>query len=147
MPAGSDVSSARSDAQSQGDAIFDRSRDSSLYYCLFLEKGEPHAERYFFLDEPIVVIWYEAPDDPAVRVVREVFRFEEIEGQIARLRFYGFCPEAMGEIVDMLNLPLATFGYGVWSPEFLRIRKEEEFLRWRAEQHPHWDEQAKAIQS
>lgn len=113
-------------------------RDSSLYYCLFLEKGEPRAERRAFLGEPIVVIWYADLDDPAKRTVREVFRFEEVEGQIARLSFYGFCPETQSEVVNTLGLPFTGLGYGVWSPEFTRLRKDDEFLRWRSREHPEW---------
>lgn len=115
-------------------------RDSSLYYCLFLEKGDPRAERRTFLGEPIIVIWYGDLDDPAKRAVREVFRFEEIDGQIARLCFYGFCPETEAEIADALALPFAPLGYGVWSPEFLSLRKEEEFQQWRTSEHPEWVE-------
>jgi RNA polymerase sigma-70 factor (ECF subfamily) len=117
--------------------------ESSLYYSLFLEKGEPRAERRTFLGEPIVVVWYSALDNPEASVVREAMRFEEVEGRVARLRFYCFCPETMAEIAGALGTPLKTLGYGVWAPEFLSLRKEEEFLKWRAEQHPHWDEQAK----
>jgi len=113
-------------------------RDGSLYYSLFLEKGEPRAERHEFLGEPIVLIWYSLLDDPTSYVVRDALRFEEIEGQIARLRYYVFCPETMAEIAATLGLPLATNGYGNWAPEFLELRKEEEFQQWRASQHPEW---------
>lgn len=113
-------------------------RDSSLYYCLFLEKGDPHAERHAFLGEPIVVIWYSDLEDAVKRAAREVFRFEEVEGQIARLCFFGFCPETETEILNTLGLPFASLGYGVWAPEFNSLRKEEEFQKWRASEHPEW---------
>ncbi|MFY9570559.1 MAG: sigma factor-like helix-turn-helix DNA-binding protein, partial [Blastocatellia bacterium] len=115
-------------------------RDSSLYYCLFLEKGEPRAERQTFEGEPIVIIWYADLDDPTRRAVREVFRFEEIDGHIARLCFYGFCPETEIEILTALGVPFAPLGYGVWALEFLRLRKEKEFQEWRASEHPEWVE-------
>lgn len=108
-------------------------RESSLYYSLFLEKGEPQAERRTFFDEPVVVIWY-ALDDPSAPIVRDVLRFEELEGQIVRLRFFAFCPETLTEVVGTLGLPLATNGYGVWAPEFLEMQKQEEFQRWVARQ-------------
>src|SRR4029434_10191530 len=79
--------------------------DVSLYYSLFLEHGEPWAERRTFLGEPIVVIWY-ALDDPNASVVRNVLRFEEREGQIARLRSFLLCPETLTEIVGTLGLPV-----------------------------------------
>jgi RNA polymerase sigma-70 factor (ECF subfamily) len=113
-------------------------RDSSLYYCLFLEKGKPRAEGRTFLGEPIVVVWYEDLEDSSKRAVREVFRFEALEGQISRLCFYGFCPEAETEILNTLGLPFAGLGYGIWSPEFTGLRKEEEFRKWRASEHPEW---------
>lgn len=107
-------------------------RDSSLYYSLFLEKGEPRAERCLFLGEPIVVIWY-ALHDPSAPAVRDVLRFEELEGQISRLRFFAFCPETLTEIVRDLGMPLATNGYGVWTAEFLEMQKQEEFQQWMAQ--------------
>jgi hypothetical protein len=27
---------------------------------------------------------------------------------------------------------------GVWATEFISLRKEEEFLKWRALEHPEW---------
>jgi RNA polymerase sigma-70 factor (ECF subfamily) len=107
-------------------------RDSSLYYSLFLERGEPRAERHTFFGEPLVVIWY-ALHDPNTPIVRDVLRFEELEGQIARLRFFAFCPETLTEVVVALGLPLATNGYGVWTPEFLEMQKQEEFQQWMAQ--------------
>lgn len=107
-------------------------RDSSLYYSLFFEKGEPQAERRTFLGEPVVVIWY-ALNASSASIVRDVLRFEEQEGQIARLRFFAFCPETLAEIVGGLELPLATNGYGVWAPEFLEMQKQEEFQQWMAQ--------------
>jgi len=80
-----------------------------------------------------VVIWYAVLDDPETCVVRDVLRFEEIEGQIARLRFFAFCPETLAEVVGALGLPLATNGYGVWAPEFLEMQKQEEFQQWMAQ--------------
>jgi RNA polymerase sigma-70 factor (ECF subfamily) len=106
-------------------------RDVSLYYSLFLEHGSPRAERRTFLDEPIVVIWY-ALDDPNAPVVRNVLRFEELEGQIARLRSFLLCPDTLTEIVATLGLPVKANGYGPWAPEFLELRKQREFEHWKA---------------
>ena len=118
--------------------------ESSLYYSLFLEKGEPRAERRTVADEALVVFWYSDIEVPTKEdAVREVLRLEEMNGQVARLRYYTFCPETLAEICADQRLPMAGIGYGVWSPEFLSLRKEEEFLKWREQNHPHWDEQAK----
>lgn len=103
-------------------------RDSSLYYGLFLEKGEPRAEVRRYEGEPIVVIWYAL--DPARPLVRDIMRFEELEGQISRLRFFCFCQETMKEIVAALGLPFGPMGYGVWASEFLEVQKQEEFRAW-----------------
>jgi RNA polymerase sigma-70 factor (ECF subfamily) len=107
-------------------------RDSWLYYSLFLEKGGPQAERRVFLGEPIVVIWY-ALDAPNAPVVRKVLRFEELEGQITRLRSFAFCPETLTDIVGTLGLPGKTNGYGLWAPEFLEMQKRVEFEQWVAQ--------------
>jgi RNA polymerase sigma-70 factor, ECF subfamily len=107
-------------------------RDVSLYYSLFLEHGEPRAEWRTFRGEPIVVIWY-ALDDPNASVVRNVLRFEEREGQIARLRSFLLCPETLTEIVGTLGLPVKANGYGPWAPEFLELRKQAEFEHWKAQ--------------
>ncbi|HKA21091.1 MAG TPA: sigma-70 family RNA polymerase sigma factor [Blastocatellia bacterium] len=115
-------------------------RNSSLYYSLFLEKGNARAERRTFENEPIVVIWYEHLDIPNKQSVREVFRFEEIDGQISRLSFFCFCPETEAEILTAIDLPFSALGYGIWADEFTSLRKEEEFLKWRASEHPEWDE-------
>lgn len=117
--------------------------ESSLYYSLFLEKGDPRAERHTIAGEELVLFWYADLDDPEKTAVREVLRLEESEGQIARLRYYTFCPETVAEIAAALSLPMTGLGYGVWSPEFVGLRKEEEFLKWREQSHPHWDEQAR----
>jgi len=109
-------------------------RDSSLYYSLFLEKGEPRAERRDFHAEPVVVIWYAL--EPGTPIVRDVMRFEEIEGQISRLRFYAFCPETMAEVVAALGLPFKPNGYGVWSPDFLELQDTPAFERWMKEGTP-----------
>jgi len=107
-------------------------RDAPLHYSLFLEHGEPRAERRTFRGEPVVVIWY-ALDDATTPVVRNVLRFEEREGQIARLRSFLLCPETLTEIVGTLGLPVQTNGYGPWAPEFLALRKQAEFERWKAQ--------------
>lgn len=118
----------------------DAIRDSSLYYCLFLEKGEPKAERRIFLDESLVVLWYDNLENPSERFVREVFRFEELEGQIGKVSYYGFCPETEHEVLKAMGLPFSQLGYGVWSSEFTALRREDEFLKWQAAEHPEWVE-------
>ncbi len=105
-------------------------RDSSLYYSLLLEKGDARAERRDLFGEPIAVIWYAL--DPSQPIVRDVLRFEELEGEISRLRFHAFCPETMLEVTSQLALPFKANGYGVWSPDFLELQDKEGFARWIA---------------
>ena len=76
-----------------------------------LAKDEPVAERRVFQDEPIVVLWYAPRAGEPARVVRDVLRFEALEGGIARLRYYYFCPETLAEVTGVLGVPLATNGY------------------------------------
>jgi len=106
-------------------------RDSALYYSLFLEKGEPQAERRAFLGESVVVIWYAF--DANTPVMRDVLRFEEVDGQIAQLRFFLFCPETLTEIAGTLRLPVQTNGYGPCAPEFLAMQKRAEYEQWVAQ--------------
>ncbi len=103
-------------------------RESSLYYSLYLEKGEPRAEQRSYLDESIVLIWYAL--DPSRPIVRDVLRFEEVEGRISRMRFFAFCPETMTEVAAALRTVMKPNGYGAWAPEFLELQKREEFERW-----------------
>jgi RNA polymerase sigma-70 factor (ECF subfamily) len=107
-------------------------RDSVLYYSLFLEQGGPRAERRVFCGESVVALWY-ALDDPNAPIVRDVLRCEELEGQIAQLRFFALCPETLIEVVGALGLPVKTNGYGVWAPEFLERQKRAEFEHWVAQ--------------
>jgi len=43
-------------------------------------------------------------------------------------------------LLSEIGLPFAGLGYGIWSREFTDLRKEEEFLKWRAMEHPEWDD-------
>jgi RNA polymerase sigma-70 factor (ECF subfamily) len=45
-----------------------------------------------------------------------VFRFEEQDGRIARIRSYGFCPETIRAIGDALGLPVRTGIYRAPTP-------------------------------
>jgi RNA polymerase sigma-70 factor (ECF subfamily) len=42
-----------------------------------------------------------------------VLRFDEVEGRVARLRIYGFCPETMREVAERLGAPVLT---GLYRP-------------------------------
>lgn len=63
--------------------------------------------------EPIVLVF-------ATRRGREklevVFRFDEVDGRVARLRAYGFCPETMRAVGELLGLPVRTGLYRAPTP-------------------------------
>jgi RNA polymerase sigma-70 factor (ECF subfamily) len=69
--------------------------------------------RVDFEGEPIVVSF-------ATRWGREslevVFRFEEQDGRIARIRAYGFCPETVRAVGEALGLPVLTGLYRAPTP-------------------------------
>lgn len=106
-------------------------RDNPLYYALFLEEGDPGAERRLFFDEPIMLVWY-ASHSGESRAVRNVVRFEEIDGQVARLQFFTLCPQTLVEIAATFGAAVKTNGYGPWSPEFIAMRKHAQYLAWIA---------------
>ena len=54
--------------------------------------------------------------------LRAVYRFEEQDGLIARLRIYGFCPETMRALGEALGVPVVTGLY----------HAPESALKWRA---------------
>jgi len=63
--------------------------------------------------EPIIVFlvtrW-------GVEALEVVFRFEEQDAQIARIRAYGFCPETVQAVGDALGLPVRTGLYRAPTP-------------------------------
>ena len=63
--------------------------------------------------EPIVLQLATRWGSEALEVV---FRFEERDGRIARLRAYGFCPETMSAIGEALGLPVRTGLYRAPTP-------------------------------
>jgi RNA polymerase sigma-70 factor (ECF subfamily) len=48
--------------------------------------------------------------------LEQVLRIEEVDGRIARLRGYAFCPEAMREVGERLGLPVRTGLYRYPTP-------------------------------
>jgi hypothetical protein len=51
-----------------------------------------------------------------VETLEVVFRFEEREGRIARVRIYSFCPETMRAAAERLGLPVRTGLYRAPTP-------------------------------
>ena len=70
-------------------------------------------ERAMFEGEPIVLHFHTRRGREKLDVV---WRIEEEEGRIARLRSYGFCPETIGEVGRELGLPVLTGLYRYPTP-------------------------------
>jgi RNA polymerase sigma-70 factor, ECF subfamily len=58
--------------------------------------------------EPLVIHLTGTESDP---ILEEVWRFEEDEGKIARIKDYCYCPETLTELGAQLNLQVITHGY------------------------------------
>ena len=70
-------------------------------------------ERIEFEGEPIVLLLATRWGSEALEVV---FRFEEQDGRIARIRAYGFCPETVRAIGDALGVEVRTGLYRAPTP-------------------------------
>ena len=62
-------------------------------------------ERIDFEGEPILLLLATRWGSEALEVV---FRFEEQDGRIARIRAYAFCPETMSAVGEALGIPVRT---------------------------------------
>src|SRR5262249_42356613 len=70
-------------------------------------------ERTVLDGEPILLSLVTRWGDEALEVV---FRFDEEDGRIARIRAYGFCPETACAVGDALGLPVRTGLYRAPTP-------------------------------
>ena len=66
------------------------------------------AELLEFEGEPIVALWRDGSDGEAIE---ELWRFEEEDDRIARIRDYCFCPETVAEVTSSFGLPHRSLGY------------------------------------
>ena len=72
--------------------------------------GSVRVERAELDGEPLLLWFVTRREREALEVV---FRFEEHQGRIARLRIYGFCPETMRAVGEALGVPVRTGLYRV----------------------------------
>jgi hypothetical protein len=63
--------------------------------------------------EPVVLMLATRGGREALEVV---FRFEEADGRIARIRAYGFCPETVRAVGETLGIPVRTGIYRAPTP-------------------------------
>jgi 8-oxo-dGTP pyrophosphatase MutT (NUDIX family) len=72
------------------------------------ERPRVRQARKEFRGEPLVVqlhtLW-------GAEVMTSVIRLETVDGKIARLRSYTFCPDAIREVAEELGLPLGPVFY------------------------------------
>jgi RNA polymerase sigma-70 factor (ECF subfamily) len=69
--------------------------------------------RVEFEGEPIVLMFATRWGNEALEVI---FRFEEEDGRIARMRAYGFCPETVRAVGEALGVPVLTGLYRAPTP-------------------------------
>jgi len=70
-------------------------------------------ERVLFAGEPIVLHFHTRGGR---EMLDALWRLEEEDGRVARLRAYGFCPETMREVGQKLGLPVLTGVYRYPTP-------------------------------
>ena len=84
-------------------------KSGSIYHTLFIDADDlRQAERWEFMGEQIVVLWY-AKDGK--NLVGDVLRFDERDGCIAGFRYYYFCPETLVEVAQQFGHKARSNGY------------------------------------
>lgn len=87
-------------------------RRGSLHHTLVLEDDVRYRAEVRTLDgEPLVLLWSTPVDGSARAALADVLRVETAGGQVARLRWYYFCPETLTEVAQRLGLPARPHGY------------------------------------
>jgi RNA polymerase sigma-70 factor (ECF subfamily) len=91
-----------------------------LHHALFLQEDlsdswqwEVDSQRVqcgSFEGEPVVLVFRTRK---AAEALEEVWRFDEVEGRIARVRDYGFCPDAVGAVAVALGHPHRSIGHDI----------------------------------
>ncbi len=109
------------EALQTGRASFERTRRNILYHVVHghdewpaaLQPDAVRVERATFEQEPVMLGFVTRRGREALEVV---FRFEEQDGRIARLRTYSFCPETMREVGEALGCRVRTGLYRAPTP-------------------------------
>ena len=77
-----------------------------------VETGTPFPldlEVHDWAGESVVLSFRETGDEG--RVLEEIWRLEEIDGRVARIRDYCFCPDLVRHVADSLGAPFKAVGY------------------------------------
>jgi RNA polymerase sigma-70 factor (ECF subfamily) len=104
-----------------GREIFERAEGNILWHVVHghaewpaeLQPDSARLDRVDFEGEPILLCFVTRLGYEALEVV---FRFEEQDGRIARLRIYGFCPETMRAVGEARHVPVRTGFYRAPAP-------------------------------
>jgi RNA polymerase sigma-70 factor (ECF subfamily) len=104
-----------------GRETFERTDRNILYHVVhghdeWPPQTRPDAERFeraMFEGEPIVLVFRTRWGSEALEAV---FRFEEQDGRIARIRIYAFCPETMRAVGEALGVSVLTGLYRAPTP-------------------------------
>ncbi|MGH3679770.1 MAG: sigma-70 family RNA polymerase sigma factor [Natronosporangium sp.] len=87
-------------------------RRGSLHHTLVVENDVRYRAQVQELDgEPVLLLWETPADGSAPEAVSDVLRVETADGQVARVRWYYFCPETITEVTARLGVPARPHGY------------------------------------
>jgi RNA polymerase sigma-70 factor (ECF subfamily) len=87
-------------------------REGSLHHTLVLETDVRYrGEVRDWHGEPVLLLWERPVDGTAPEAVGDLLRAETVDGKVARLTWYYFCPEVLTEVAAELGLPVRTHGY------------------------------------
>jgi len=88
------------------------------------ESGEPFPLQLEIQEidgEPVVLVMRDWGEGSALE---EVWRFEEEDGRIARVRDYGFSPDLVSHVADILRLPFRPVAYRFKPDVYEEMQKE-----------------------
>jgi RNA polymerase sigma-70 factor (ECF subfamily) len=87
----------------------DTIRSGSMHHTLFVETDVRYrADVRDFEGEAIVLLWATPVPGPGDEAVRDILRLDTIDGGIARMRWYYFCPEVLEEVGAQIGVPVRT---------------------------------------
>jgi hypothetical protein len=90
---------------------------SWLQRCLFGHPDWPgeyndytaqEARCALYMNEPVVQLWRTRANG---QMFEEIWRLEEVDGRVSRIRDYCFCPETLEAFAEIFNVPVYTCGY------------------------------------
>lgn len=87
-------------------------RAGSLHHTFHLETDVRYRAEVRELDgEDLVLLWARPTDGTAGEALADLLRVQTVDGLIAQLKWYFFCPETLTEVAEQLGVPVHTHGY------------------------------------